>query len=285
MSRLNAYISRVKSARSQLLDRGVLPHGLLPEPIERSWSRCIKTGQSLDLSLRLSPPTATEFNEIREKNSRLLNQALPEMENLQTQVMGMQSMVILTDNRGTILHAMGDADFVSKAQRVALQPGVSWSEENTGTNAIGTALVEQAPVFVMGAEHYFDQNAFLNCSASPIIDPYGKTIGTLDISSDYRQPHEHTLALVRMSAQMIENRLFGAEFINDITLHFHLRPEFIGTLWEGIAVFSSEGKLMAANKQGLSLLGVRQLSDINPDFDSLFEATLAGVLDSRSRNR
>ncbi|HQR50256.1 MAG TPA: sigma-54-dependent Fis family transcriptional regulator, partial [Methylophilaceae bacterium] len=221
---------------------------------------------------------------VREKNSSLLHQAMPEMENLQSQMIGTQSMVILTDAHGTILHALGDDDFITKAQRVALQPGVSWSEENTGTNAIGTALVEQAPVFVMGAEHYFSQNAFLNCSASPILDPHGQTIGVLDVSGDYRQPQAHTMALVRMSAQMIENRLFSAEFARDITLHFHMRPEFIGTLWEGIAVFSLDGRLLAINRCGNAQLGLSHIEAGCLAFDDLFDSTLVSLL-SAARHR
>ena len=285
MARLSDHLNRIKAARAQLLDHGVVPEGLLPEPIERSWSRCANTGQSLELNLQIAPLSQQALNEIREKNSRLLHQARPEMENLQSQTIGTQSMVILTDAQGTILHALGDDEFINKAQRVALQPGVSWSEENTGTNAIGTALVEGAPVFVMGAEHYYSQNAFLNCSAAPILDPYGQTIGVLDVSGDYRQPQAHTMALVRMSAQMIENRLFSAEFSREITLRFHTRPEFIGTLWECIAVFSAEGHLLAINRSGGTLLGLNHAALGNLGFSDLFGMTLPAFLSIAKRQQ
>lgn len=279
----DAHQNRLKTARAQLLDHGVVAEGLLPEPIERSWSRCASTGLSLELNPHVVPLPQQALNEIREKNSRLLQLARPEMENLQLQTTGTQSMVILTDANGTILHALGDDDFISKAQRVALQPGVSWSEENTGTNAIGTALVEQAPVFVMGAEHYFSQNAFLNCSAAPILDPYGQTIGVLDVSGDYRQPQAHTMALVRMSAQLIENRLFSAEFSREIALHFHARPEFIGTLWEGIAVFTHDGRLLAINRNGAAQLGLNHVEVAGISFGDLFDGTLSALLSTARR--
>ncbi len=284
MSRLSSHLNRLKAARAQLLDNGIVPEGLLPESIERSWSRCLSTGQSLEVNLQIAPLSQAELEAIREKNARLLHQARPEMENLQSQTTGTQSMVILTDAQGTILHALGDPDFVSKAQQVALQPGVSWSEENTGTNAIGTALVEQAPVLVMGAEHYYSQNTFLNCSASPILDPYGHTIGVLDVSGDSRQPQAHTMGLVRMSAQMIENRLFAAEFTREITLHFHARPEFIGTLWEGIAVFSPDGRLIAINRNGGVQLGVKHVRVGHALFDELFDTSLSLLLSNARRS-
>jgi transcriptional regulator of acetoin/glycerol metabolism len=277
MSR-SSYHARIQQARNLLLDQGSVPEGLLPDPIARSWSRCADTGLSLEVQPSLQPMVARELEEIREKNTRLLTQARPEMENLHAQIVGTQSMVILTDASGTILHALGNPEFVGKAQRVALQPGVTWSESNTGTNAIGTALIEEAPVFVMGAEHYFSKNAFLNCSAAPIMDPHGNTIGVLDVSGDYRQPQEHTMALVRMSAQMIENRLFSAEFVHDVTLHFHSRPEFIGTLWEGIAVFSPAGRLIALNKSGMTQLGIGSNDFSRHEFGNLFDGTLEQLL-------
>ncbi|HSI95579.1 MAG: sigma-54-dependent Fis family transcriptional regulator [Methylophilaceae bacterium] len=276
----STYHVRIQQARNQLLDLGSVPQGVLPEPIERSWSRCADTGLSLEVEPSLEPMLQQALEEIRDKNTRLLTQARPEMENLHAQIFGTQSMVILTDAGGTILHALGNPEFIGKAQRVALQPGVTWSESNTGTNAIGTALVEEAPVFVGGAEHYFSKNAFLNCSASPIMDPHGQAIGVLDVSGDYRQPQEHTMALVRMSAQMIENRLFSAEFAREVTLHFHSRPEFIGTLWEGIAVFSPSGRLLAINKSGMFQLGVSATDKIRLDFGGMFEGTLEKLLDA-----
>ncbi len=62
---------------------------------------------------------------------------------------------------GFIIHSVGDQSFLDRASKVALSPGVEWSEESKGTNAIGTALVEQAPVSVHGSQHFFSANHFL----------------------------------------------------------------------------------------------------------------------------
>ena len=86
------------------------------------------------------------------------------------------------------------------------------------------------------------------------------------------------MALVRMSAQMIENRLFNVHFTREITLHFHTRPEFIGTLWEGIAVFSQEGRLLAVNRSGAFQLGVEK--QLGVAFEQLFGVPFASFLDA-----
>ncbi|HZV61154.1 MAG TPA: sigma-54-dependent Fis family transcriptional regulator, partial [Methylophilaceae bacterium] len=165
MSR-STYLNRIRDARQHFLGSGDVPDGLLPESIRRSWKRCAKTGLATDLKTDIELANKGLMSELRERNTSLLAQAQPEMENLYAHIMSTQSMVILSDSGGTILHAMGNPDFMGRAQRVALQPGVCWREEVTGTNAIGTALVEKTPVFVGGAEHFFDRNTFLNCSAA-----------------------------------------------------------------------------------------------------------------------
>ncbi len=251
----------------------------LPEPIHRSWERCMQFGLSVDVKPELDLATNTLLNELKEKNANLIHQSQLEMENLYAHIAGTQSMVILSDAYGTILSALGDPDFMNKAERVALQPGVSWREEITGTNAIGTALVENSPVFVMGAQHYFESNAFLNCSAAPIQDPLGNTIGVLDLSGDHRQPYEHTMSLVKMSAQVIENKLFNAQFSQDIIIRFHTRPEFIGTLWEGIVVFSNDGLLLAASKSALFQLGLDSKHHIGKAFEDIFGLSMPRFLE------
>lgn len=271
--------NQIRHLREKFLDHGEVPSEHLPESISRSWQRCLKTGLDVNLRAESEPATFSILEALRERNAQLLTQAQPEMESLYAHISGTQSMVVLGDAEGTILHALGDTDFMDKAGRVALQPGFSWREDVSGTNAIGTALIERSPVFVMGAEHFIEQNAFLNCSASPIYDPNGGIAGVLDLSGDHRQPQQHAMALVRMSALMIENRLFKANFASDILVHFHTRPEFLGTLWEGIAAFGPEGQLIAANRNGAFQLGLQNHSGAL-HFSELFDGKMAAMLDA-----
>ena len=64
------------------------------------------------------------------------------------------------------------------------------------------------------------------------------------------------MALVRMSTQMIENHLFVDHFSQAVRIHFHLRPEFLGTINEGIAAFDESGRFLAANHEGQIQLGL-----------------------------
>jgi transcriptional regulator of acetoin/glycerol metabolism len=188
-------------------------------------------------------------------------------------------MVILTDAKGVIVHSLGDDDFLEKARRVALQPGVTWSEQSKGTNAIGTAIAEKAPTLVHADQHFLAANHFLTCSAAPISDHQGNVVGVLDVSGDQRSFHKHTMALVRMSALMIENQLFSATFEDSITVHFHARPEFIGTLMEGIASFTPGGRFLSANRNGLFQLGLSFPALQSHTFSSLFGMPVSAMYD------
>ena len=101
------------------------------------------------------------------------------MEYLYDQVRHIQSVVILADNKGTLMHTLGDAYFLNKAERVALATGASWHEAHRGTNAIGTALAEASPVEIHGAEHFLERNGFLTCAAAPIMSATGNLLGVL----------------------------------------------------------------------------------------------------------
>src|SRR5438128_3645909 len=201
------------------------------------------------------------------------------METLHEQILNTHSMVILTDHNGLILHSIGDDDFLEKADRVALRTGAVWSEESKGTNAIGTALADGRPTLVHANEHFLAVNHALTCSCSPILDPNGRLIGALDVSGNRDSYHAHTMALVRMSAQMIENHLFADTFGEAIRMHFHARPEFIGTLVEGIAAFSASGRFLAANRSGQLQLGLSMGGLQTHTLPSLFGVCVSTLFD------
>lgn len=247
-----------------MLERGELPLGYLVSTLlARSWQRSAKAGLApegrLGDACRLDE---SELARTREQRRELIAHARPVMEYLHMQTRDSGCMVTLADDRGVLLQALGDPDFLTRAERVALSPGASWHEQHRGTNAIGTALAEGRPLVVHGGEHYLERNGFLTCAAAPLVAPDGKLLGVLDISGDERQHHPHTFGLVRAAAQTVENRLFDAYHSRNLRIRFHSMAEGIGTFSEGIAALSDDGWLIGANQAGLIFLGLRA-GDLN----------------------
>jgi len=248
----------LRQARQHLLDSGQCPSGLVDERLARSWSRSLAAGlvptgrpQGID------HPSSGTLRHVLASNPELLAHSRPIMEYLFEQVRHSQSVVVLADRRGMLMHTLGDPVFVDKAERVALTSGASWHEAHRGTNAIGTALAEGCAVEVHGGEHYLERNGFLTCAASPILSATGDLLGILDISGDYRNGHAHALGLVSTAARMIENRLLAATCKRNIRLHLHSAPEGIGSVAEGIVAVSGDGWIVGANRMALAQLGLR----------------------------
>jgi transcriptional regulator of acetoin/glycerol metabolism len=247
--------------------------------IEQSHLRCAALGLSRVERLDFEPLLRGDLTLARERNQRLFGHAAPVMEMLLEQIVNSQSMIVLTDAQGTILHTVGDDEFLSRANKVALAPGVNWAEQSKGTNAIGTALVEELPTLVHADEHFMHANNFMTCSAAPIFDPRGNMLGVLDVTGDQRGYHQHTMGLVRMSARMIENHWLTEDSGNRLRLHFHIRPEFIGTLLEGILVVGPDGRIVGANRSALDLLELSGAAIRTRSLASLFNTSIGAVID------
>lgn len=249
------------------------------ELIEQSHQRCAALGLTRIERPDFEPLMRSDLSVARERNQRLFTHAAPVMEMLFEQIVNTESMIVLADAQGTILHSVGDDKFLERAGKVALSPGVNWAEHSKGTNAIGTALFEESPTVVHGGEHFIHANSFLTCSAAPIFDPRGNMLGVLDVTGDQRSHHQHTMGLVRMSARMIENQWLSDDFGNRLRLHLHSRVEFIGTLLEGIIVVGADGKILGANRSALDQLDMSGAALRMQSLTSLFGTTVAAMFD------
>ncbi|MBR7799813.1 sigma-54-dependent Fis family transcriptional regulator [Undibacterium fentianense] len=248
----------LKQARLQLLEQGICPQADIDLRVAQSWQRSYSAGLS---PLGVNPCddnlNAAHLRQARELNHDLISHSEPVIEYLFEQVKHSHSMVILADAQGVLMHTLGDLDFLSKADRVALKCGASWAEHHRGTNAIGTALAASSEIEINGAEHYLEPNEFLTCAASPILSAQGQLMGILDISGDHRSRHPHTLGLVSTAAQMIENSMVMSACRQHVLVQIHPRAEGIGSVAQGLLAFSEEGCLVGANRKALLLLNLQ----------------------------
>lgn len=264
---------RVEAARKAFFEQRSLPVDQVGHAILRSWIRCADMGLNAAADPRTEAPSVTDVRQLHERHEALRRISRPELDALHAEARELSGIVILTNARGEILDAVGDPGFAGKAAEVALRPGVLWSEDGTGTNAIGTAIAERRPVAVNGGAHYFQAHKVLSCAATPIIDPRGAVLGVLDISTPASVQGAHMLGLMRLAVEQIEHRLFREGFEACQTLRFHSDSSLLGAAREGILVFR-DGVVVGANKRGLSLMG-RNWDDLDQlRFDDLFDGGL-----------
>jgi transcriptional regulator of acetoin/glycerol metabolism len=211
-----------------------------------------------------------------------------EMSSLHQQLSGAGHAVLLTDARGVILNCVTAPAERKIFERAGLWLGADWSEACEGTNGIGTCLVERQALTIHQDEHFRGRHTGLTCSASPVFDPQGELLAVLDVSSARpdvsRQSQFHTMALVNLSAKMIESCYFLRCFDNQWLLRFHLQAESVGLFSEGLLAFDGEGRISAVNQSALNLLGHIRGGLLGQPVEAFFDCSLDDLLGRASAN-
>ncbi|ARB29133.1 sigma-54-dependent Fis family transcriptional regulator [Pseudomonas tolaasii] len=257
--------------------------------IARSWLRCLED-YHLDPAVSIAP-TVLEHGRLLESRERLqqvLHIAGSEMNSLHQQLSGAGHAVLLTDARGVILNCVTAPSERKIFERAGLWLGADWSEAREGTNGIGTCLVERQSLTIHRDEHFRGRHTGLACSASPVFDPHGELLAVLDVSSAReavsRQSQFHTMALVNLSAKMIESCYFLRHFENQWLLRFHLQAESVGLFSEGLLAFDGEGRICAVNQSALNLLGQLRGGLLGQPVEAFFDCSLDQLLSRASAN-
>ena len=257
--------------------------------IARSWLRCVED-YHLDPALTIAP-TVLEHGRLLESRERLrqvLHIAGSEMNSLHQQLSGAGHAVLLTDARGVILNCVTAPSERKIFERAGLWLGADWSEACEGTNGIGTCLVERQSLTIHRDEHFRGRHTGLTCSASPVFDPHGELLAVLDVSSAReavsRQSQFHTMALVNLSAKMIESCYFLRHFEHHWLLRFHLQAESVGLFSEGLLAFDGEGRICAVNQSALNLLGQLRGGLVGQPVEAFFDCSLDQLLGRASAN-
>lgn len=196
----------LRRVHSAVLD-GQSPE-VAPRPlVQRSWERVISYGLSVDGTPRVDPLGSEEL-EARRAASGLVG-VVDEL----AQLIGdgterAHMLLVVTDADGVILWRDGTAAVRRHADSFGFAEGAVWTESRVGTNAIGTALAEAAPVQLFAAEHYEQAQHPWYCTATPIHDPRdGRLLGIIDVSGPALTLHPAIRALVEATRRLAEARL------------------------------------------------------------------------------
>jgi len=224
--------------------------------IRDSWSRCRDFGLS-----HLSPPSfgqlpVDQVNQLLERHQALVRtthqQVLPFYENI---LSNSNCLILLADNQGQLLKSWGTQRFVEPSCNQGFLAGASWVERGTGTNAIGTALACEQAVHIEHNEHFLKANRFMTGSAAPIFDAARRMIAVLDVSSDSFLPPSHTLGMVKMMSQSVENRLILDQFQDThFQLTFNTGLNNLDSQWAGLLILDENGSIVSANRRADTLL-------------------------------
>ena len=229
--------------------------GSLRQLIDESWRRCQQA--SVDPARAHAPIPISEgrLYQLRDQCAELLGASTPVMAQARAFLAETGTVMVLTDNEGTVLSMEGDARTLGAAESVHLLAGANWSEGASGTNAIGTTLAIGQPVQIHSAEHYCEGIKRWSCSATVIRDSLdGTPLGTLDVSGLTGSYNRHTLALVVSTAARIESRLAQTEMDYRYSLLEACMHSMNAQNSDGVILFDRRGRAIKANHQAAEML-------------------------------
>ena len=254
------------------------------EAIGSSWKRCVRD-YSLD-PVRVYSPAVISTGDLRGRqvqHEQLIQIASAEMDSLYDQICGSGYALLLTDATGIILCEKIDTTLKNMFRSAGLIIGADWSELHEGTNGIGTCITVDRPVTVHRSEHFRARHIGLSCSGAPIHDPAGSLLAVLDASTvdarDTRASQAHTMALVNMSAQLIEKCIFLQHHQGTNIVRFHARPELVNLLHDGSLALGLDGKVIAADAMAVRLLAARGRQDlVGRTLEEIFDTRMEDLL-------
>lgn len=225
---------------------------VMREFILDSWRRSKEAGVDPNLHA-YKRVDESHFQQILLKNKMLIDVARPMIETLLTFTNHANSLIILTDADGVVLHTGG----------VGVTPvGSILTESVHGTNGVGTCLAVGKPVYIMGPEHYVKSLHLSHCSGSPIFDSNNNIIGVMSLAVKRSGSHYHSLGMLQATTETIAKEMRLRELLNE-------QKVICEVLNEGIIVIDHEGTIRTINRYARHILKVNERI-IGQSFDSLF---------------
>ncbi len=177
------------------------------ELVVASWRRSLAAGVTPDAPGSTVSMSDDELGERRE-NSPLAGAIDAIFDALLALDGDARHVIAVADADANLLWVRGESRAVELAHEMHFEAGAAWSESVAGTNAVGTAAALDHAVQIFSAEHLVAAVHPWTCSAAPIHDPStGELIGVIDLTSDLRSAHPHTLSLAMLAAQAAEAKL------------------------------------------------------------------------------
>jgi len=289
------------------MDSGVVQHatnvlefvsGRAPRPgraadlnpaIAGSWRRCA-LDYSIDPARHYAPCVldADSLLHRREQFADLVQIASAEIDWLYDYIAKSGYALVLTDASGVVLYEKTDVTLADTFRNAGLMCGADWSERREGTNGIGTCIAENQSVTVHLGEHFRSCHIGLSCSGAPIRDPSGSLVAVLDASTltqSTRAGVPHTMALVNLSARLIEKYLFLRHFQDGVVFRFHARPEFVNLQHDGAIALAPDATIVAADETAMQLLHAENRAAlIGQPIDAIFDVNAAELIEPARRN-
>lgn len=276
-------LALIAAARRAVLHEGDSAQGNHLAPwIERSWRRCLASGQRPSQPLSLDVTVPPSLRHTVETHHELREAARPAMDALGRTIASTRYFAILTNARGVVVDVNGPIDRDDRRAQLITRIGADLSEATLGTTAIGAVLIEQQPVWLHRGEHFFEANGDYSCAGAPLFGPNGQCVGMLDVTGIEAAERPELRHLVTQSARSIENAL-TLRCPHKLLVRLNWPGHSLGTETDGLLCLDADGWITGANSAARQMVpqltagpGPLHASDLFAmPFEHLFDASHA----------
>src|SRR6478752_5774584 len=163
-----------------------------------SWQR----SEDYGISLEAVEPVFTGTERLGVEDDLFFQCGNEVLTDLHRTLSGEPVSMMLTDADGVVLSRLsGDRQLLAALDQVYLAPGFAYAERDVGTNGLGLALADRAPILVRADQHYAQNLNTFTCAAVPVLDPgTGRVEGSVNLTTWSQSSSDLLLALARSAA-------------------------------------------------------------------------------------
>jgi len=276
-----SFRKQVDIAWTDFVNKGECRPGQVRDVIHDSWQRCVNRGVEFTQHYPPLVASGAQLDLLKQENEELLLASHNTWQMLADILSDSESFLTVAESNGVLLDVCGDPHLRESLAGQRIAPGYDWSENCTGTNAVGTALALKGPVEVHSVEHFCETVKIWSCSAAPIIDTIdGDLLGVIDVTTLNHAYSAQSLALAMTAARQIEQTLHSRELARNVTLV----DWFAGSVgrWrqDGVVLLDRKGRVVTANEKARSLFASERIEEkLDKNYRLLQPESLGAVKD------
>ncbi|PKM78011.1 MAG: hypothetical protein CVU90_04670 [Firmicutes bacterium HGW-Firmicutes-15] len=247
--------SNIYKAWAGFVNDGTILEGTIRPEIMESWQR----SRGID-------PFAKHRHQLPNRmlqaklvdNVQLISLARPIIRDI-SEVEGLD-FVVLSDQDGYIVDLAGEPQYYELL-------GLRFSEVDIGTNAIGTALLENKAFEVRGSEHYCHCYHSAYGAAVPVHDIRDRIIGILAVYNFSTALPTGILQTLKLGLKVIQNQINYKSEQSEITHIYHNTcSSIIDFFSDGFFVVDAKDNIINVNQSALNLLGINDRESLIGEF-------------------
>lgn len=188
----------------------------------------------------------------QEQAQTLLRASQLDLQQLSYHIQDSGYSVILTDAQGVTVNVNNPENRQREFREAGFVVGACWSEDDEGTCAVGTAIVDRLAILVHRQEHFRTMNSGISCSSAPIFNVDDSLIGILDATAlrapELRTSQTTIFRLVCHHAARIEDILFNNAFSDSWILNLAVENSQHTSCNEHRIALSETGEIKAISR-------------------------------------